>query len=203
MNWSALLSYVIIVNYTPGPNNLICLNNGIKYGFKRSLPFMLGVLTGFTSLLLASSFFNHYINRYLPMAEGVLKVLGAAFLIYLALLVMGVDLLKPFKKDKNSDESALNTTAFTTGLVMQYVNVKAILYCLTVIGTFIAPHYSTWYQLVLASLVLGLIGFSSLVAWTLFGTVFKRFLAKYQKPVNIIMAGMLIYSALVVLGIIH
>lgn len=49
----ALLSFSFASSATPGPNNLMLLSSAVTFGFRRTLPHMLGVAIGFVVLLLA------------------------------------------------------------------------------------------------------------------------------------------------------
>jgi len=69
-------------------------------------------------------------------------------------------------------------------------------------GTFIIPNYESKLVLIFFSFLLSFIGFISLNCWALFGSFFNKFIKKYEKPFNIVMASLLIYSALLVSGVI-
>jgi threonine/homoserine/homoserine lactone efflux protein len=45
--WISFLSYIFIVAYTPGPNNIMSMNNAKNVGFKKGIVFNFGILAGF------------------------------------------------------------------------------------------------------------------------------------------------------------
>jgi len=52
----ALLVFAFVSSVTPGPNNLMLLASGVNFGFRRTVPHMLGIGVGFFVLLLAVGF---------------------------------------------------------------------------------------------------------------------------------------------------
>jgi len=86
---------------------------------------------------------------------------------------------------------------------MQFVNPKVWLFTMTVIPSYVMPYYKSLLVLLIFALVITIIAFLALTTWALFGTVFKRFLHKYQKSVNITLAILLVYSAIEISGIVE
>jgi threonine/homoserine/homoserine lactone efflux protein len=192
-NLFSFISYVFVVTFTPGPNNIMSMINATQYGYKKTLKFMLGVFTGFFVLMLVSSFANLFLVKYIPKITIYMKALGGFYMLYLA-----KNILKP-KKKSNDDEN--KTATFQTGLLLQLVNVKVILYCLTVVSSFIIPSFQSTAILILFSFLLALTAFVSVNCWALFGSLFNQYINKYQKSFNLIMALLLIYSALMITGV--
>lgn len=193
-NMFSFISYVFVVTFTPGPNNIMSMINATQYGYKKTLKFMLGVFTGFFVLMVVSSFSNLFLFQYIPKIKPYMKAIGGLYMLYLA-----SNILKPKKKSKD----AVNRTAtFQTGLLLQLVNVKVILYCLTVVSTFIIPSFQSKPILIGFSLLLALTAFVSVNCWALFGSFFNKYINKYEKTFNIAMALLLTYSALMITGLI-
>lgn len=191
---SAFLSYAFAVTFSPGPNNILSMNNASKKGFKKTMPFILGVFLGFTLIMLATSYFNLILAGLLPQIEHYMKYIGASYMVYLALKILGVNFTK--KKDI---EANINT--FKTGLLMQFLNPKVILYGLTMTSGFIIPYFQGL-DLFIFSLLLAFIAFIATSSWALFGTLLNHLLSKYNRQFNIFMSGLLIYSAIKILGFI-
>src|SRR6056297_93116 len=193
-NLFSFISYVFVVTFTPGPNNIMSMINATQYGYKKTLKFMLGVFTGFSVLMLVSSFANLFLVKYIPKITIYMKAIGGFYMLYLA-----KNILKP--KKKSSDDQN-KTATFQTGLLLQLVNVKVILYCLTVVSSFIIPSFQSTVILILFSFLLAATAFISVNCWALFGSFFNQYINKYQKSFNVIMALLLIYSALMITGVI-
>ena len=196
INLIPFLSYVFVTTFTPGPNNILSMVNAKRYGFKNSFPFNLGVLTGFIIIMIACSYFNLFLFNLMPKIEHIVGILGAVYMLYLAYKIT-------FGTKAGTEITSKKTNTYLAGLTMQFVNPKVILYGITVIATFITPHYKSGLALILFSLILSLIGFVSTLCWALFGALFQNFLTKYNKQFNIIMGLLLVYCAVSISGFIH
>ncbi|MFZ5354136.1 MAG: LysE family transporter [Bacillota bacterium] len=194
-NLVPFLSYVFIATYTPGPNNIMSMLNATRYGFTKNISFLLGIFSGFFIIMLLCSYFNIMLYQALPKVKPIMEILGAAYMLYLAFLV-----LRSNKKKKDGADSGLYT--FKAGIAMQFINPKVILYGITVISSFIIPIYKEPFSLIAFSVFLAFIGLTATTCWALFGAVFQSFLHKYKKPFDIAMALLLIYCAAASLKII-
>jgi len=201
-NLGAFLSYAIVVTFTPGPNNILSMVNAGKTGYKRTLNFLLGIALGFFILMLLCSFFNKMLFTVLPQMQFAMSIIGTAYMLYLAFKISGLHFSFGHKISAKSQKSnSINN--FQTGFAMQFVNPKVILYGITIISNFIMPYYSTTASLFLFSAFLALLAFLAVSCWALFGTMFNQFLSRFEKPFNLAMSLMLVYSALTISGILH
>lgn len=187
-----LLIYAFVSSFTPGPNNIMALVFANTYGFKRTIRFCVGVATGFFVLLILSSFFNVLLHNFIPKIETFMAIIGAAYLLYLAVIIV---------KNTGAKEDSIGGkyNSFIAGTFLQFVNPKAVLYAITVIGTFVLPYHSTHLALLLYSVLLAGIGFLSSMSWSLFGSVFKKIIKTYEMQFNVVMAILLVYSAFTIL----
>jgi len=208
-NMSAFLFCIFVVSFTPGPNNIIAMANASKYGFKRSLEFSAGVFTGFFVIMILSSYFNLLFFNLIPKIKIFMQILGAGFMLYLAYKIMltkedkGTDGNKVINKNNETPTKIENKrwSLFFAGISLQFINPKAILYAVTVVSNFIIPYYKSNVALILFSLLLSFISILSTGSWALFGSLFNKFLSKYQKQFNIVMGLLLAYSAISTSGI--
>ncbi|MBP7164980.1 MAG: Cysteine/O-acetylserine efflux protein [Firmicutes bacterium ADurb.BinA052] len=187
------LSYVLIVTFTPGPNNIMSFVMGSKYGFARTLPFRLGVAVGFSLVMIASSYLNLLLFNIVPKMKPIAEIIGGAYMLYLAARVL-------MSKVDDADEDA-HLISFPAGAALQFVNPKAILYGLTVTATFITPYYHSLASLLFFSALLGSMSLASTSCWAVFGTGIQRLLGKYGRALNIVMALLLVYTAASVSGV--
>jgi threonine/homoserine/homoserine lactone efflux protein len=95
---------------------------------------------------------------------------------------------------KNDAKADLNN--FRTGILMQFLNFKVILYGITVSSNFIIPYYDSHLALFGFSIFLAMMAFASILSWASFGYFFQKFLQKYQKQFNLTMGILLFYSAI-------
>lgn len=196
INLIPFLSYIFITTFTPGPNNILSMMNAKEYGFKKSLGFNFGVFSGFIILMIACSYFNLLLFNFIPKIEHVVGVLGGVYMIFLAYKII-------FSKEQESNVENPRTNTYFAGLIMQFFNPKVIIYGITVIGTFIIPYYKSSFALITFSLFLAFIGFLGTLCWALFGSLFQKFLTKYNRQFNILMGVLLVYCAISISGLIH
>lgn len=188
------LSYVFVVTFTPGPNNILSLVNANKFGYKKTFKFLLGIFTGFITIMLLCSYFNLLLFKIIPKVKIYMGILGATYMTYLAIKLI------TSKSQKNENNNQQLST-FYTGMLLQFVNPKVILYGITVISNFIIPYYKSNTSLILFSIFLASVAFIATSCWALFGMIFREFLSKYERPFNITMGLLLLYSAYSISGI--
>lgn len=188
MNLIAFLSYVIILAFTPGPNNLMSLEESKRVGFRNSFPFMEGLLAGFLILAIATLLFTDNLSTYIPSIEPYLKAAGSAYILYLVWRLFG-------KSDSEGKNGKSNQQLFLSGLILNLSNLKVMLYFLTGYISFILPTYENFWTALLLGLFLCFAGTCSNLLWASFGSLFKRFFSRYERIVNIVMAILLVYSA--------
>ncbi len=209
INISAFLLYIFVVSFTPGPNNIISMVNASKYGFKKSLEFSAGVFAGFFVIMILSSYFNLLFFNLIPKIAIFMQIFGSLFMLYLAYKIMH----STKKEDQNqatfkNNETIVETETkeinlFVTGVTLQFVNPKAILYAVTVVSNFIIPYYKSNIALILFSLFLSFVCILSTGSWALFGSLFNKFLSNYEKQFNIVMGLLLVYTAISTSGILQ
>ena len=191
INLVPFLSYVFVTTFTPGPNNIMSLTNANRDGFKKTINFNFGVFAGFLVIMLACSYFNLLLFNLIPRIKIFMSIVGAAYMVYLAYKIYTS---KPVVEE--SDNTHINS--FQTGFIMQFVNVKVILYGITAFSSFIIPYYNNLSTLILFSILLAFIGFVSTSCWAMFGALFQKLMSKYWKTFNTIMSLLLIYSAIAI-----
>lgn len=84
MSIIAFLSYVIITSITPGPSNILMMNEARRFGFVGAWQFNTGILAGFAVLGMVSGIFTAGLYSWIPVVEPYFKLAGAAYLLYLA-----------------------------------------------------------------------------------------------------------------------
>ena len=184
----SFLSFVFIMTFTPGPNNIMSMLNAGRYGIKKAIKFNLGIFLGFAIVMLLCAAFGATLVKYLPSIKPYLIFVGATYILYIAYKTLKSD----YKVDNNQEKSVYG---IKDGFVLQFVNPKVILYGITTMSTFILPHYSSFLILMLFAIALAIVAFIATFSWALFGSVFHKLLQKHTKAVNIILALFLVYTA--------
>mgnify|MGYP002344501689 FL=1 len=187
-NVAAFLSYVIITTFTPGPNNIMAMTNAGRYGFKNSIRFNTGVFFGVLIIMVLSSFLGVMLYKLIPSIKPIMTFVGSLYILWLAWKIYR-------SKPHSEDESKNDTNTFSSGLLLQFVNVKVIIYCITIVSNFIVPYYNSVLALGFFSVILPFVSFLSTCSWALFGSVFHKFLVKHERTANTIMALLLVYCA--------
>lgn len=187
-NLMAFLSYILITTFTPGPNVIMSMTNAAKYGVKKSLPFNIGVFIGFTIIMILSSIFSITLISVVPSIKPIMSYIGAIYILYMA--------WKIYKSKPNSHtDNDKATTSIISGLLLQFINPKVILFCITTVTTFIIPYYRSPIYLFIFSVSIAFTGFIATLCWALFGSIFQKFIVKNDRIVNAIMALLLVYCA--------
>lgn len=185
--WHAFLTYAVITAATPGPNNIMSMSNAGRLGFRRALPFNLGIWVGFTIVMVLCTLFCTALSVLIPAIRLPMLVLGAAYMLYLA---WGTFRSSDVIQEDHSREG------FLSGLLLQFINPKIYLYCIMSMEAYILPYYGGQpVILFLFALLLAFIGFAFTLAWAAFGSVFRLLFSRHARVVNTIMALLLVYCA--------
>ena len=185
----ALAVFCVVTLFTPGPNNLMLMTSGLNYGFRRGLPHLLGVVLGFTLMVLIVGFGLGAIFQAWPMLYVVLKYAGAAYLLYLAWEI-AVSL-----PPGESGGSAGKPIGFFQAAAFQWVNPKAWVMAVGAVSSYAAVAPFPLNVVVIAALFC-VLGVASSGTWLGFGAALQRVLKDRRavRAFNIIMALLLVAS---------
>jgi threonine/homoserine/homoserine lactone efflux protein len=114
----ALVSFAFVAAMTPGPNNIMLTASGVTFGFTRTIPHMLGICAGFVALVLAVGLGVGAAFTALPEAKTVLKIIGAAYMLWLAWKVATAG-------PSDADGGRAAPMTFWQAVAFQWVNPKA------------------------------------------------------------------------------
>lgn len=183
--FSALV-YTLIMIFTPGPNNIMSMNNARNVGFRKGVKFNFGILVGSFCVMMLCLLFSAFLYRVVPKIQLPMKILGAVYMVYLIITIIAP------AKDK---KIAANNGSFLIGVLLQLINPKLILFGITVLSSYILPYYREIPVLMAFIIVIVLIGFSSTICWALFGSLFSMVFAKHKRLLDIVMSALLLYCA--------
>lgn len=183
-----LALFALVSSITPGPNNVMLAASGLNFGFRRSMPHLLGVNLGFTLMIFLVGIGLGSVFQQAPVLYTVLKYVGAAYLLYLAWKIAnsgGVE----------EGEARGKPMTFLQAAAFQWVNPKAWVMAVGIIATY-TPQAGFFANLVIATLVCGLVNLPSIGIWVTFGTALRRVLHKPWaiRAFNITMALLLVAS---------
>jgi threonine/homoserine/homoserine lactone efflux protein len=185
----AFLAFMVVMYFTPGPNNIMLLASGLTYGFRRTIPHIAGIVLGFAFMIAAVGLGLGTVFLAYPILQTVLKYAGAAYLIYLAAVIA---LSGPTTPD---GETGRGPMTFWGAAMFQWINAKG---WVIVIGTITAYAAIAQFPINIAiqTLVSLLVGAVSTVVWVLFGTALRPVLTSERlvRAFNIVMAILLLAS---------
>ncbi|MCH4579552.1 LysE family translocator [Achromobacter xylosoxidans] len=183
-----LALFALVSSITPGPNNVMLAASGLNFGFRRSMPHLLGVNLGFTLMIFLVGIGLGSVFQQAPVLYTVLKYVGAAYLLYLAWKIAN---------SGGVEEGAVRgkPMTFLQAAAFQWVNPKAWVMAVGIIATY-TPQAGFFANLVIATLVCGLVNLPSIGIWVTFGTALRRVLHKPWaiRAFNITMALLLVAS---------
>jgi len=185
---TALAIFAFVSSITPGPNNLMLMNSGANYGFKRTLPHALGVGIGFTVMVALVGLGIMQLFDIFPISYQILKVLSIVYLLYLA------GKIAMSNSSIETDNSNAKPFTFVQAAMFQWVNPKAWTMALTAISVY-APTKSLG-AVLFVSLAFGLVNFPCISGWVVLGQKMQVFLTnkKRLRVFNGSMAALLVLS---------
>ncbi|MNI22379.1 Cysteine/O-acetylserine efflux protein [compost metagenome] len=189
MNITSFLIYCMITTFTPGPTNIAILSTVNHLGTKKAMNYSYGATIGMGLLLIISATLNTMLITIIPKILIVMQFIGSLYMCYLVYQI--------YKTDK-SNPTVNQAGTFMSGFLMQFLNPKVVLFSLTVIPTYIMPYYNEILAMTISIVTITLIGLLAFTTWVLFGTIFKEFLQKHNRTVNVFMALFLAYAAIMV-----
>ena len=122
----------ILTVWSPGPNNILLLSTASKYGISGNLRFMAGIWSGSLTLMCLSGLFCSTLGKIIPGIQPVMKYLGAAYVLYLA--------WQTWRRIPPSDNVQDKKPTWLMGFFLQLINVKIIIYGLTMFSAYILPY---------------------------------------------------------------
>lgn len=189
----ALVLFAFVSSATPGPNNLMLMASGANYGFRRTVPHMMGISVGFMVLMLLTGIGLVQVFEIYPVSYTILKVLSVIYMLYLAWKIANAAPVKA-RKVTGKPMTFLQAAAF------QWVNPKAWAMALTAITVYVAD--SGQFMLLAAAVIFACVNLPSVTIWTVLGQQMARFLTNPNRlrAFNWTMAALLIASLYPVLS---
>jgi threonine/homoserine/homoserine lactone efflux protein len=184
----ALATFCFVSSITPGPNNMMLLASGANFGFRRTVPHLMGVNVGFGVMVLAIGLGVGGLFTAYPMLYAVLRFGGALYLIWLAWRIATADGIG----DGNASSRPMS---FLEAVAFQWINPKAWAMALSAIAAFAAPGEFLVSVLVVA-IVFTIVNLPCVASWAGFGVVMRRALDRpwALRAFNVTMAILLILS---------
>jgi threonine/homoserine/homoserine lactone efflux protein len=192
MSHSLLIAFVMfatVMFFTPGPNNIMLLSSGLTYGFRPTIPHIMGITIGFAFMIGAVGLGLGTIFIAYPVLQTILKYAGVAYLVYLA---WAIAMSEPPSAEQDSSRGPMT---FWGAAMFQWVNAKGWVMVIGTITAYAAIAAYPWNIAIQVGLSL-LLGILSCTAWALFGSALRPVLTSRRavRTFNIVMAVLLLAS---------
>ena len=183
-----LMTYVATMSVTPGPNNLMLAASGVNFGFRRTLPHMLGVSIGHGIQVAVLGGLLAWVMVWLEAMRSGLVVIGCGYLLWLAWRQAGAG--QPGQRE------AARPLGFWGAALFQWVNPKAWMMVLNTAILFL-PRDSGWHAALLLALVCVLINLPCIAVWAAAGDRMRDHLRDplVLRLFNLAMATLLVATA--------
>ncbi len=183
--------FAFVSSITPGPNNLMLLASGMNFGFRASIPHMLGISSGFLLMLLAVGFGLGEVFARHPLTYSVMKWAGTLYLLYLAWRIATAGVVD----DTVPGTARHGPLGFMGAALFQWVNPKAWVMAASAFSIYIPPA-SGWVVDTTLSVFFAAVNLPCVSCWALFGSRLRRWLGhpRHARLFNVAMALLLVAS---------
>jgi threonine/homoserine/homoserine lactone efflux protein len=193
--FSALLMLATAMSFTPGPNTALSTSMAANHGLRHAMPFVCAVPVGWGLLLSLSALGLGTLLLAWPMLAFTVKLLGVAYLVWLALQLATSSTLR-------SADAQRFRVGFWQGTALQFVNIKAWMLALAIVSGWVAGHPDPFWRFALVLPVMLFYAFVSNLCYALVGTLLRRWLSGPAETglrlrwFNRLMAAVLMLTAL-------
>ncbi len=165
----SLAAMAVVASGTPGPNNIMLMASGARFGVMRSWPHMIGVWIGFISILVLVGFgFGVVVERY-PIAHEVFRYVAIGFILYIAWKIARAG---PIEAET---EGAIRPMRVHEAALFQIVNPKTWSMILAVVALYTTASGNRVGEVAWIVAMFSIFGFPCSFAWCLVGRLLARF----------------------------
>jgi threonine/homoserine/homoserine lactone efflux protein len=184
----ALLGFAFVGTVSPGPNNAVLWASGMRFGFRRTVPHVVGTALGIGALALGVAAGIGALLDAFPAAELALKIIGSAYLVVLAILVVRGGGIGPAEVSRPMSSRQ--------AVVFQAVNPKAWVFTVAAMGTFLPPGLPRPIAASLLTGILMLVVIGSSSIWAAGGAMLGRVAedGRTHRIMSIALAALLVAS---------
>ena len=162
-----LIGISLSLGFTPGPNNAVAAYSGFNFGIRKTLPLILGVGFGYTTLIILINFVLISTFKNYPIIQEIIRILGTFFLIYLAYKIS-------FSKI-SSDGKTENPVKFFDKFIFQFINPKGVIAGITLSSNFVEQGENYLNHSIWVIVVCSVTAFLSITSWTFLGKFLRKF----------------------------
>jgi threonine/homoserine/homoserine lactone efflux protein len=184
-----LATYCALMSGTPGPNNMMLTASGANFGFRGTLPHIMGIRLGNAVQVMLTCLGLGALFVAFPALQSGLRVVGALYLLWLAWKLTGGGL---------AEAHVAHPLSFTQAALFQHLNPKSWMKSVTLAVVFMPAGLPPLQAALWVVLVDFVVGLPCISAWALFGVALRRLLTdpRRRRIFNVIMAASLALLAL-------
>ncbi len=185
----ASVPFMTTMGFTPGPNTILVASSGVNFGFRATIPHILGVTVGYPFMLLMVGLGLAKLFIAVPLIHAVLKYLCIAYLLYLAWRIAATS-------TAGETGRIHRPLSFLQAVAFQWVNVKGWVVALSAVTTYTLVNATLVMQIIALAAEALIITLGSVCAWAYFGALLRQFLntAERRRWFNYSMATLLVLS---------
>ncbi len=191
--FSALSTFYFTMFFTPGPNNAMLTASGMKFGFIRTLPHLIGIPLGHIVQIGLTCFGLANLFLIYPQVQLYMKFLCFLYLLYLSWKMIG-----SFSLVQKESGRPLK---FYEASLFQFINPKAWSIAITVASGFFPTEENIIIGVSFVTITAAVICFPTISLWALFGSGLRKFVneQKTKKIVEYILAVLLVLTGIFIL----
>lgn len=195
--FTAFLVFISTAVFTPGPNNMMLMTSGSLFGWRATLPHILGVQLGFASLFVAVIFGIDFVLQQLPWLLTILRALGAVWLIWFGWQFIKFALSASKSQTENEAQTKLRPLRFYEAFFFQWINPKGLLMATSSAGAFILLAPSATARALIMGISCVLIGTIASFVWTVAGSQLAGYFGSSNKArwIEGVMGGLFVMMA--------
>jgi len=183
-----LAGFAFVGSITPGPNNALLWASGLRFGFRRTARHVAGTAVGIGVLVLAVAGGIGVVLTALPGADLALKLIGSAYLIYLAFRIA--------RSQGGNRMVVSRPLGVLCAAAFQFANPKAWLFALAAAGTFLPPDVAPVAGGLAAAATCAVVVLGTAAVWAAGGAALNRIVedGRAQRAVSVALALILAAS---------
>ena len=187
---SVLVLFAFASSITPGPNNLMLLASGTNFGFRRTVPHMLGISLGHALMVALLGLGLAQLFDAYPPFRLALQIVSTGYLLYLAWKIANAA-----PPADNGEAPQGKPFTFLQAAAFQWVNPKAWYMAIYAITNFTPENSGLWGPLWVAT-VFSATNLPSVAVWAALGTQLRRLLTRPRllRAFNWTMAALLVLT---------
>jgi threonine/homoserine/homoserine lactone efflux protein len=186
--------FTFSMSISPGPNNIMVTSSGANFGLKKTIPHLLGIWVGFSSLMVLSALGLKQIFDLYPGLIKIIQFTGISYMFFLAWKIAHSSSLSGGKTIKKP-------ISFFQAVLFQIMNPKAVMMSITSMSVYTVQGDNFFYSALVVIIVFNLTGFPSTTLWALSGSIIGKKLhnEKFRRVFNYSLGGLTACSAILLI----